>query len=304
MFVHLHGHSHYSLLEAIGQVGPLIVRAKELGFGVIPVTDYHGMYGIMEFYTKAKKADIKPICGIELTLSSIIGKRPSVDQFITLIAQHIDGYNNLLALTSIANTLGMDEIPTIDIQTLKEHSHGLICLVGSPRSWIGSLILSGQTQAVEQSLQTLQPLFGGQLYLDMTAQSYRLEPTLRPLNDQLIVLSDAFHIPLVVNTNFHYINPEDKIAYEVALAIKDQKLMRDQDRRKVLGDYHIMSEQEVHGILVDNGYSEQQIGQWFATNQVVADSIDLQLPKMTHKFPKYKNPPEIVALYEQFQLMG
>lgn len=72
MFVHLHGHSHYSLLEAIGQVGPLIVRAKELGFGVIPVTDYHGMYGIMEFYTKAKKADIKPICGIELTLSSII----------------------------------------------------------------------------------------------------------------------------------------------------------------------------------------------------------------------------------------
>lgn len=72
MFIHLHGHSHYSLLEAIGKVAKIIDKAKELGFLAIGITDYHGMYGIMEFYTKSKKADLKAICGIELTISNVL----------------------------------------------------------------------------------------------------------------------------------------------------------------------------------------------------------------------------------------
>lgn len=104
MYIHIHGHSHYSLLEAIGKVPKIIDKAKELGFPAIGITDYHGMYGLMEFYTKAKKADMKVICGIELTLATVLGKKPDGEQFLTLIAKNYDGYKALMKMTTLAST--------------------------------------------------------------------------------------------------------------------------------------------------------------------------------------------------------
>lgn len=136
--------------------------------------------------------------------------------------------------------------------------------------------------------------------MEIIAQPYTLEPKLRSLNDQIINLSNQFQLPLIVSTNFHYINKDDHLAFEVALAIKDQKMMSDPTRRKVAGEYYMMSEDEVTRILQDNGYTDEQIAQWFTTNQSVADRVDLQLPPMTFKFPTYKNPPEIVEVYTMF----
>ena len=84
MYIHLHWHSHYSLLEAIGKVGKILDKAKELEYPAIAISDYNGMYGIMEFYTKAKKAGIKPICGIEITVTDVLGKKPDFSQYIVL----------------------------------------------------------------------------------------------------------------------------------------------------------------------------------------------------------------------------
>jgi hypothetical protein len=83
------------------------------------------------------------------------------------------------------------------------------------------------------------------------------------------------------------------------MAIKDQKQMTDPSRRRVIGDYHIMSEQEVHDVMCKNGFSDNQIQEYFAVNQAICDSIDLVLPKPIPKFPLYRNPQEFVDLYEK-----
>jgi len=61
MFTHLHGHSTFSFLEAIGKPNKILARAKELEMNAIAITDYNGMYGIIKFYQTAKDERIKPI---------------------------------------------------------------------------------------------------------------------------------------------------------------------------------------------------------------------------------------------------
>mgnify|MGYP001276390285 FL=1 len=64
-FIHLHSHSHYSLLDGLPKIDDMINHAKELGMPALALTDHGVMYGALEFYQKAKKAGIKPIIGME-----------------------------------------------------------------------------------------------------------------------------------------------------------------------------------------------------------------------------------------------
>lgn len=64
-FVHLHTHSHYSLLDGLGKIDDLVSHTKKLGMDALALTDHGALYGAIEFYKKAKKAGIKPILGIE-----------------------------------------------------------------------------------------------------------------------------------------------------------------------------------------------------------------------------------------------
>ena len=64
-FVHLHNHTHYSLLDGLTKIDELIGRAKEQGSPAIAITDHGVMYGVIEFYEKCQKAGVKPIIGME-----------------------------------------------------------------------------------------------------------------------------------------------------------------------------------------------------------------------------------------------
>ena len=68
-FVHLHNHTHYSLLDGLTQIDELVNRAKEQGSPAVAITDHGTMYGVIEFYQKCKKAGIKPIIGVETYLA-------------------------------------------------------------------------------------------------------------------------------------------------------------------------------------------------------------------------------------------
>ena len=105
MFVHLHGHSHFSLLEGIGKPRDILMKAQELKMPAIALTDYNGLYGALEFYKTAQAEDIKPIIGVELSLVQDITVKPKdeLPYFIVLLAKNEKGYQNLLKLVSHAN---------------------------------------------------------------------------------------------------------------------------------------------------------------------------------------------------------
>ena len=116
MFVPLHIHSEYSLLESCIKIDALVKQARAFGYRALALTDHNTMAGLVEFYRCCQANGLKPILGIELDLAGL----PGCEQ-IVLLAENNSGYQNLLILASASKP--------VDLQTLQRHTQGLIGLV-------------------------------------------------------------------------------------------------------------------------------------------------------------------------------
>src|SRR5437868_9209635 len=141
-FVHLHVHTHYSLLDGACKIPNLVKRAKALGMDSIAITDHGCMFGVIEFFNECKKEGIKPIIGMESYMapgdrrerSTPGGNAGEAAFHLLLLAENIEGYRNLIKLSSIAYREGFYYKPRIDKEVLRQYSKGLIatsaCLGG------------------------------------------------------------------------------------------------------------------------------------------------------------------------------
>ena len=134
-FIHLHTHSHYSLLDGLSKTKDLIELAKKFKMPAMAITDHGNMYGAIEFYKMAKKEGIKPIIGVEAYIAkrSRLDKEFGIDNkryHLTLLAKNIEGYKNLIRLVTISNTEGYYYKPRMDKEILRKYGGGLICLSG------------------------------------------------------------------------------------------------------------------------------------------------------------------------------
>src|SRR6476469_8989980 len=148
-FVHLHCHSHYSLLDGASPIDKLIARAKSLGMSGLALTDHGNLHGALEFYQTAKKEGINPILGYEAyiapdsRLKRDAGNLKEASYHLTLLAQNRTGFRNLIQLTSKAYLEGFYFKPRIDRELLEQHHEGLICLSGCVSSEFSRAILKG-----------------------------------------------------------------------------------------------------------------------------------------------------------------
>src|SRR3989338_7076581 len=130
-FVHLHTHSHYSLLDGLPKIDELVKKAKQLGMPALALTDHGVMYGLVEFYQKPTKAGLKPILGVEayVARNGHQNKRPKIDDstyHLILLAKNETGYKNLIKLTTIAHLKGFYYKPRVDLELLEKYHEGLI----------------------------------------------------------------------------------------------------------------------------------------------------------------------------------
>lgn len=164
-FVHLHTHSHYSLLDGLGQIDELIRLAKKYEQPALAITDHGVMYGAVEFYKKAKKAGIKPIIGVEayVARNGHLNKRPKIDEkpyHLILLAKDLTGYKNLVKLTTIAHLEGFYYKPRIDFDLLKKYHQGLICSTACTAGELASHILNDDMEAAREMIVKYRELFG------------------------------------------------------------------------------------------------------------------------------------------------
>src|SRR3990167_7749477 len=170
-FVHLHNHSEYSLLDGLSRMEDMVARAKELNMSTLAMTDHGNLYGAIHFYIACKQAGIKPIIGCEV----YVAKRSRTDKeledkdynHLILLAKDHTGYKNLMKIVTSSYLEGFYYKPRVDMELLKKHNEGLICLTACLNGYIAEPLLNGQNDETHKRLKTLQDIFPDNLYLEL-----------------------------------------------------------------------------------------------------------------------------------------
>jgi len=156
-FVHLHNHSEFSLLDGACRMEEMVDWAVKNSAPAIALTDHGNMFGVYDFYKAAKDKGINPILGCEVYVapdSRTDRQKGQKPYHLTLLAEDMVGYQNLMKLVSLAYIEGFYSKPRIDMEILRAYKQGLIVLTGCINGFVPALIVPDQNQAVA-NLKTL-----------------------------------------------------------------------------------------------------------------------------------------------------
>jgi len=255
-FVHLHNHSQYSLLDGASRIDRMIERARDLKMPAIAITDHGNMFGVIEFYDTAMRHGIKPIVGMEAYLdprgraSRPQGRAWEGYYHLLLLVRNMEGYRNLMRLSSIGYLEGFYYRPRIDHEALREHAEGLIattaCLKGEPAQHV----LSGNIDAAREAIIGLVRTFGeDSVYLEV--QNHGL-PEERLVREAYVDLGRELGVPLVAANDCHYLAREHAAAHDVLLCIQTGKEIDEPNRMRMPNDeFYLKSSEEMRGLFGD-----------------------------------------------------
>ncbi|MBI2448211.1 DNA polymerase III subunit alpha [Candidatus Microgenomates bacterium] len=248
-FVHLHIHTHYSLLDGLQKVPELLGRVEALGQKAVAITDHGTMSGVIEFYKMCKKRSIKPLIGMEAYMSprSHQDKTAGIDRdpyHLILLAQNRQGYKNLMKLSTIACLDGFYYKPRLDKDLLKKYHEGLICLSGCAASELSSAILADDTKKSEEIAAWFAETFGrDNYYLEMQPHT-EWEKQIK-INDGVRALSQKLGLGTVITGDAHYAKEDDHGPHDILLCVQTGSVLDDPNRMRLDMDLSVHSGDEI-----------------------------------------------------------
>jgi len=291
-FVHLHCHSHFSLLDGASPIQGLVDRAKLLGMNSLALTDHGNLYGALDFYKKAKAAGVNPVLGYEAYIAPAsryqkdAGGMKEASYHLTLLAQNRTGFKNLIKLASAAFLQGFYFKPRIDKELLEAHSEGLICLSGCVSGELSRALLQDSGagpnwRQAEDTVAWFHRVFGDRYFIEIQNNGLEIQ---RLALEGSVEMARRMGLPLVATSDAHYVNREDSDAQDVLLCINTGKFRTDKQRMRMEGDqFFLRSQEEMYAAFP--GYEEA-----LAQSQRIADSVDIELELGKRHFPHYSLP--------------
>ena len=291
-FVHLHNHSEYSLLDGYGHVEDMVKRAAELGQPAMALTDHGNVYAAIDFYKAAKSADIKPIIGMEGYVAAgsrhdrtaAEGASGGSQPHITLLAEDMTGYRNLLQLASKAHLEGFYYRPRVDRELLAEHSEGIIVLSGCLSGELARdvLRLGGDLSDARKTASWYREVFGDRYYLELMDHAHvEGQDT---VNKAVCQISDEMGIDLVVTNDCHYVYPEDAPHQDTLTCIVTSSKLSDHKRLRMEDDsYYVKSAAEMSAVFPDHPQALQN-------SLLIAERCNLELVQRRTRLPQYPTP--------------
>ncbi len=264
-FVHLHLHTTYSLLDGAQRIGRVdnpkkeygvLNRAKELNMPAVAMTDHGNMFGAVDFYKKARAAEIKPILGCEVYMAP--GDRRDKEAMtrdgkrafhFVLLAQNEKGYRNLCKLVTAGYFEGFYYNPRIDREILTKYSEGLIGLSACLAGEIDAHLMRDRYEEARQTAKEFQQILDGRYYMEL--QMNGIEEQLR-INPMIASIARDLDIPMIATNDVHYTTRADAEAQDVLMAIQMRKCIDDPNRMKhEVDEFYLKSADEMYEQFAD-----------------------------------------------------
>jgi DNA polymerase-3 subunit alpha len=227
-FVHLHTHSHYSLLDGLSKVDDMVDIAVKQGMPAMAITDHGNMYGAIDFYKTCKAKDIKPIIGCEVYMTAGSRHDRAAEAgggkryyHLILLAKNLQGYKNLIRLVTIANLEGYYYKPRVDKEILRQYHDGIICLSGCMGGELSQTLLRGDTEKADELVAEYQDIFGKENYFIEIQRHPSVENDERCRN-ALIAVARKHGVDVVATQDSHYPCSDDHHAHHTLLQINTQ----------------------------------------------------------------------------------
>ena len=293
-YVHLHNHTHHSLLDGLTKIPDMVARVKELGMEACAITDHGTMSGAIEFYKAAKNVGIKPIIGIETYVAARTrhDRDPAKDKaryHLTLLAMNHKGYQNLMQLSTIANLEGVYYKPRIDHELLEQYNEGIICMSGCIGGELGENLRNDDYEKAKEIAGWYKSVFGDRYYMELQDHGHPEArshwPEQKKVNDYIERISEELDIPCVVTSDGHYLNHEDQEAHEILLCVGTGAYLSD-EKRMSLKDF------ELHLTTPEDIISRWQTTnpQAIANTKAIADRCDVEIKLGDILIPKFPTP--------------
>jgi DNA polymerase III subunit alpha len=287
-FVHLHGHSEYSLLDGGCHMEAMAPAAAQLGMSALAVTDHGNLFGAISHYRSCRDAGVKPILGCEVYVA--IGSRHERkgarglthgSNHLVLLAKNETGWRNLVKLVSKGYTEGFYYNPRIDKELLRSHSEGLVCLSACVSGEVAHLIQEEGVDTAEEAVREYLDIFGDDYYLEIQRHGIDIEAK---VNDGLLRLHKKMGVPLVATNDFHFLSADDHEAHDALICIQTGKMISDTQRMCYPTGLYMKSPQQMQELFSD-------LPQAIENTAAIAEKCDVSLEFGALHMPNFPIPP-------------
>ena len=287
-FVHLHNHSDYSLLDGAQRVEQLVNTIDDLDMDGVALTEHGNMFSTVPFYQKAQKAGINPIIGCEayIAVGSRHNKKPQDgggwgNNHLILLVQNQVGYNNLIKLVTAGYLEGFYYRPRIDMELLKKHSDGLVCLSGCLKGEIPEKMLNGDYKGARDAALRFSEIFPNRFYLEV--QNHGI-PEEEANIENMKKLAHDISLPIVCTNDAHYSKKEHSEAHDIHICLGTGKDRNDPNRlRYATPEFYFKSQDEMHKLF-------KEIPGAIENTRKIAESIDFEIKTGEYHLPNFPIP--------------
>lgn len=284
-FVHLHTHTHYSMLTSTMLPEDLFGACEKLGMKSVGVVDHAAMFNAPELFSKAKSKGVKLLLGSELYMAtgSLHEKTSHEAHHLVIFIKNQTGYRNLSKILSAAARDGFYYRPRADRDLLAQYAEGLICTTACEKGELPKLILKGDDAGARKFISDYKDIFGDDFYIELERH---YAPNDELLNRKLIELAREFQVKCVATNDVHYIARKDAPLQEIMLAMKSKHTLSNPKRIKFPTDEFYLKSAAEMSALFDNSNRE------LSNTLEISEKCDFLLADENPKLPTFKLPTE------------